>query len=110
MTKGQHLGEFEFIVLATVMRLWDDAYGARVRRDIEDRIHRQVSLGAVYATLDRLELKGYVRSGFGDPTPERGGKAKRFYRVEGAGKQALKDSYDIVQTMVAGVKLSGGVA
>jgi DNA-binding PadR family transcriptional regulator len=65
-------GEFEHIIVLALLRLEDRAYGVTVRQEIEFRIKREVSIGAVYATLDRLETKGYVKSYHGDPTPERG--------------------------------------
>ena len=73
MAGREFLGEFEHIVLLAVLRLGDDAYGASVRREIETRTGRALTVGALYRTLDRLELKGYVASRVGDPTPERGG-------------------------------------
>jgi len=73
LTCLDYLGEFEHIVLLAVLRLSDQAYGVTVLREIAARTRREVSIGAVYATLDRLEAKGYVQSRTGDPTPERGG-------------------------------------
>src|ERR1700761_8914364 len=87
---GRHyLGEFEHIVLLALLRLEDRAYGVTVRQEIELRTQREVSIGAVYATLDRLESKGYVTSHLGDPTPERGGRSKRFFQVTSKGMAAL---------------------
>src|SRR5258708_39474986 len=85
-----YLGEFEHIVLLALLRLEDRAYGVTVRQEIQLRIKRDVSIGAVYATLDRLETKGYVKSFHGDPTPERGGRSKRFFRVSGKGLAAVR--------------------
>ena len=81
MADGSPLGEFEQIVLLAVLHTGDDAYGVPVWREIEARTGRVVSLPAVYKTLDRLEAKGLVRSGVGEPTAERGGRAKRVYTV-----------------------------
>src|ERR1700731_3351483 len=81
MSSRDYLGEFEHIVVLALLRLGDKAYGVTVRQEIELRISREVSIGAIYATLDRLEAKGYVKSHLGDPTPERGGRSKRFFRV-----------------------------
>ena len=89
MAKGEYLGEFEQIVLVALLHLGKNAYGMTVRREIEQRTGRQVSIGAVYATLERLEAKGYVGSKAGDPTPERGGRAKRFFHIETDGQRAL---------------------
>jgi PadR family transcriptional regulator, regulatory protein PadR len=89
MAKGESLGEFEHIVLLAVLRLGADAYGMRVRREIDERTGREVSIGAVYATLERLEEKGLVTSSLNGPTPERGGRAKRTFRLTGEGAAAL---------------------
>ena len=83
------LGEFEQMTLLALLRLEPDAYGASIRREIEERAGRAVLLGAVYTTLDRMERKGLVSSWVGDPTPERGGRRKKFYRLEPAGAEAL---------------------
>ena len=95
MTRGDYLGEFEMVVLATLVRLGDDAYGMKVRQEIEARTGREVSIGAVYATLRRLASKGYVTSELGDPSPERGGRAKRFFRLEPSGARALERTRDL---------------
>jgi PadR family transcriptional regulator, regulatory protein PadR len=104
MGKGEFLGEFEQIVLLAVMRLEDDAYGMTVRREIEDRTGRDVSIGAVYATLDRLEQKGLVRSKVGAPTQERGGRAKRCFVVTAAGVAAVEGTQQALKRMTAGLK------
>lgn len=104
MSKRDYLGEFEQLVILALLRLGDNAYGMRVRREIEERTRRSVSLGAVYTTLERLETKGYVSSRIGDPTPERGGRAKKFFRVEGAGESALRQSREAYITMASGLK------
>ena len=75
MSKGDHLGEFELLVLSALLRLGDDAYGVAIRAEIEERAGRNASIGAVYATLERLEKKGLIRSRMGEATPERGGRA-----------------------------------
>jgi len=75
-----------------------------VRREIEERTGRNISIGAVYATLERLEAKGYVCSSTGDPTPERGGRAKRMFRVEAAGNRALQVSEQTLHSMTADSK------
>ena len=89
MPRGDFLGSLEQIVMLAVMRLGADAYGMTVRREIEARTGREISIGAVYATLERLEAKGYVSSFTGEPTAERGGRAKRHFEIEAAGHQAL---------------------
>jgi PadR family transcriptional regulator PadR len=93
----------EQIVLLAVLRLGSEAYGMTVRREIEARTGRDVSIGAIYATLERLQAKGYVSSFTGDPTPERGGRAKRFFRVEAAGRRALSRSEEAVRKMAEGL-------
>jgi DNA-binding PadR family transcriptional regulator len=98
------VGEFEQLVLLAVLQLGDGAYGVPVRREIEKRVGRKVSRGAVYTTLDRLEGKGLLSSWLGEPTPERSGKAKRFYRVERAGIRALKESRTALRKMWAGLE------
>ena len=105
MGKGDYLGEFEQIVLLALHRLKQDAYGMNIRRDIETRSGREVTIGAVYATLDRLEHKGYVSSGVGEPTAARGGKAKRFYALEPTGAEALQNSRDILARMWDGLSV-----
>ncbi|PWL28622.1 helix-turn-helix transcriptional regulator [uncultured Roseivirga sp.] len=84
------LGEFEEVVLLTVAVLYENAYGISIKEDIEKRLARKVSVGAMRTALSRLEKKGFLRSEFGEATPERGGKRKRFYRVTPHGKKALE--------------------
>jgi PadR family transcriptional regulator PadR len=91
-------------VLVALLRLGQRAYGMAVRREIEERTGRQVSIGAVYATLERLEAKRYVSSVAGEPTAERGGRAKRFFRIETDGQHALRDSQAAMRKMMAGLK------
>jgi PadR family transcriptional regulator PadR len=98
------LGEFEHIVLLALLRLGDNAYGVSVRREIEARIDREVSIGAIYATLDRLQAKRYVTSFLGDPTPERGGRPKRFFRVSAKGIAAVRRTQRALHTMTAGLR------
>jgi DNA-binding PadR family transcriptional regulator len=83
------LGEFEQLLLLALAAAPGEAYGVEVRRAIEERAGRTVSPGAVYTALDRLERRGLVSSRLGDPTPERGGKRKRYYRLEPAGAELL---------------------
>lgn len=104
MKHGGLLGSLEHIILLALVRLEGSAHGMIVRREIEERTGRNVSIGAVYATLERLESKGYVSSFRGEPTPERGGRAKRMFRVEAAGKRALQVSEQTIRSMTAGLK------
>lgn len=83
------LGELEQLVLLAALRLGDEAYAVSIRDEIERQSGLALSRTSVYVALDRLDRKGYVTSRFGDPTPERGGKAKRFFRVTAAGRHAL---------------------
>jgi PadR family transcriptional regulator, regulatory protein PadR len=83
------LGNFELSVLLAVARLGDDAYGVRIRRDVNARLHRDYAVGAIYTTLQRLEEKGLVRSRLSEPLPVRGGRARREYTVTAAGSRAL---------------------
>lgn len=96
-----YLGHFEEIVLLAVLRLGENAYGAKIRQTVAEATERDVSIGAVYATLDRLERKGYLKSWQGEATPERGGRAKRYFKVVGAGVQALNDT-NAVRSKLAG--------
>jgi PadR family transcriptional regulator, regulatory protein PadR len=103
MAKGDYLGEFEQIVLLALLRLRNNAYGMTIRREIEKRTGRQVSIGAVYATLDRLEEKGHVSSRQGQPTAERGGRAKRFFKIEASGEKAMSESRRALAGMMQGL-------
>jgi PadR family transcriptional regulator PadR len=104
MNRG-YLGEFEHIVILALLRLADRAYGVTVRQEIEVRTRREISIGAVYATLDRLETKGYVKSRLGDPTPERGGRSKRFFQVTAKGVAAVNRTQRALQSMIEGLDL-----
>ena len=109
MSPRDYLGEFEHVVLLALLRLGDQAYGVTVRREIESRTKREISIGATYATLDRLESKGYVRSRSGDPTPERGGRSKRFFRVTVQGVSAVNRTHRALRSLTAGLDLVGTV-
>ena len=87
---ARELGRFDHLLLLAVMRLGDEAYGMTIRRELAERTGRDVASGAIYTALARLETRGYVRSRLGEPTPERGGRAKRFYRVLAAGEKAVE--------------------
>ncbi len=110
MSGRDYLGEFEHLVLLALLRLDDSAYGVSVRQEIESRTGREVSIGAVYATLDRLEGKGYVQSRRGDPTPERGGRSKRFFRVTAQGVAAVNRTQQALQSMTEGLALTRSYA
>lgn len=100
-----YLGQLEELVLLATLRLNGDGYGASIQELIAEEASRDVSLGALYATLDRLERKGFISSRQGEPTAERGGRAKRYFKVEGAGKQALIDSESARRKVATGIKL-----
>jgi len=102
--REEPLGSLEHIVLLAVMRLGEAAYGITVRREIESATGRDLSIGAVYATLVRLESKGLIKSYAGEPTAARGGRAKRYFRVTADGKGALRNTHEIIQKMSAGLK------
>jgi DNA-binding PadR family transcriptional regulator len=104
MRQRAPLGEFEQVVLLAVLRLDGAAYAVPVRREIEKRTRRSVARGALYVTLERLEDKGYVESWLGGATPERGGRAKRFYRVRPVGLAALRDSWLALNSMWEGLE------
>jgi PadR family transcriptional regulator PadR len=99
------LGEFEQIVLLAVLRLRENAYGVPIRTEIESRTKRSISIGALYSTLDRLEAKGFVSSSFSEPRPERGGRARRYFRMEPRGVKALERTRDAFITMWDGIDL-----
>jgi DNA-binding PadR family transcriptional regulator len=98
------LGEFELLVLLATLGLGDAAYPVSIARDIEARTGRKTSRAAVLITLERLEEKGLVSSRFGDPTPERGGRPKRFFKAKDRGVQAVQDALDRIRTMTAGLE------
>jgi DNA-binding PadR family transcriptional regulator len=97
------LGEFEQLVLLALMRLGPDAYGVSICQDITDRTGRDVSLGAVYKTLERMEDKGYIQSRIGEPTAERGGRRKKHYKLLAAGRRALRQSIAALRSMTRGL-------
>jgi PadR family transcriptional regulator PadR len=118
MAKGDHLGEFEHLVMLALLRLKGDAYGMRVRREIQGRTERSVTIGSVYATLERLERKGFVVSTVGGQEPSRGrhssskvrdssskGRARRYFGLTPAGAKALLRKQDAIQRMTEGLSL-----
>ena len=85
-----YLGEFELMLLLAVIHLGEEAYGVPICRELESHRKRDISIGSVYAALERLEAKGLIASSLGDPTPERGGKAKRYFRVTREGLRQVQ--------------------
>jgi DNA-binding PadR family transcriptional regulator len=104
MGHADTLGEFEQIVLLAIVRLGTDAYGSTIRREIDDRTGRDIAVGALYTALERLERKGYVSSTMSDPTPQRGGRAKRYFRLRPAGAAALRKSHRALTRMWSGIE------
>ena len=100
---GDHLGEFEQLILFALVSLGEGAYGVSIRQEIEGRADRTVSAGAVYTALERLERRGYVSSSVGDPTPQRGGRRKRFYLITQAGAESLSRSHQTLVRMADGL-------
>jgi DNA-binding PadR family transcriptional regulator len=88
--KKFQLGEFEEIVLLTVGILYKEAYGVAIKKEIEDRLSRGVSIGALHTALLRMEEKGYLRSYEGESTPERAGRPKKYYEITALGKKAIE--------------------
>jgi DNA-binding PadR family transcriptional regulator len=101
------LGEFEQIVLLAILRLPDQAYGVTIRAEIAQCTRREPAPGALYTTLDRLEQKGLVHSRLGDPTPERGGRAKRFFTVTRTGRAAVIAAQRSFRSLLVGLNLLG---
>jgi len=97
------LGEFEQLVLLALVRLGTEAYGVAIRDEIEQRTGRNVALGAVYTTLLRLEDKRLVATRLGEPTPQRGGRRKKYYRPLAAGRRELATSLDALRSMTRGL-------
>ena len=108
MGRNGYLGEFEQVVLLAVARLEDEAYGMRVREEIEKRAGRSTSIGAVYATLERLVSKGHARETEMPGGAERSGLARRFYEITPAGKAALEEARELQARMWSGLKFRAG--
>lgn len=103
MARGFH-GEFEQLVLLAILRLGADAYGTSIRHEIEERTGRSVTVGALYSALERLEAKGFLRAELGDPTPQRGGRARRHYTVLPLGLAELRRARLALAQMWAGIE------
>jgi DNA-binding PadR family transcriptional regulator len=108
MAKRSYLGEMELMVVLAVMRLGDAAYGVPISKELMLLAEREIALGSIYAALDRLEEKGYVSSTLGDPTPERGGRAKRYFTVTPAGVKALGMTRAALTNLWSGIPLLEG--
>ena len=103
MAARGHFGEWELMVVLAVMRLGDEAYGVPICREIEEQTGREVAVGSVYATLERLEEKGFVSSALGKPTAERGGRAKRFFRITAAGVREVRETQRALTNLWTGL-------
>ena len=103
-----NLGDFEEVVLLAIAGLSDNAYGVPIRARLEDA-GRKTSVGALYVTLDRLQTKGLIESWEGQATPQRGGRAKKYFRVTSAGHDALQQT-EATRMKLRGLKLAGGLA
>ncbi len=101
------LGEFEQVVLLAILRLRDEAYAVTIRQEIAARTDREPSPGALYTTLDRLEEKGLIASRLGDPTPQRGGRAKRYFKVSAKGLAAVARVQRSYRRLLDGITLPG---
>ena len=108
MGNRSYLGELELMVLLALVRLGDEAYGVPISKELLNLAGRDVALGSVYAALERLEQKEFVTSTLGEPTAERGGRAKRYFRVTPAGLRALKETRKALTNLWSGVPLLEG--
>jgi len=103
------LGNFELMVLLALIRLGDDAYGVPISQAIEESTGREVLIGSVYAALERLEEKGFVTSEMGEPTPERGGRAKRYFHITAKGLRQVRETKQALVSLWKGLpELRGG--
>ena len=109
MGRREFLGGFELLVLLALIRLGDDAYGVPISQTIEENSGREVALGSVYITLERLESKGLVSSRLGEPTAERGGRAKTYFKVTAKGLREVRTAQRTLVNLWKGVpQLEGG--
>ena len=109
MAKREFLGGFELLVLLALIRLGDEAYGVPISEAIEDSSGKEVAMGSVYITLERLEQKGLVSSRLGEPTAERGGRAKTYFRITAKGLREVRQARRTLMNLWQGVpQLQGG--
>jgi PadR family transcriptional regulator, regulatory protein PadR len=104
MSKRSYLGTFELTVMLVLIRLGENAYGLPIAQEIELKSRREVSLGSIYATLDRLEAKGLVSSRLGEPTPERGGRAKKYFSVTAKGVREVRETQRMLKQLWHGLR------
>jgi DNA-binding PadR family transcriptional regulator len=103
MRRREYLGQLELMVLLAVMRPGGDAYGVLIARDIADKSGREVALASVYAALERLEQKGFLSSSLGQPTAERGGKARTYFKATAAGIREARETHATLLRLSAGL-------
>jgi len=103
MRKRDYLGQFELMVLLAILQAGEDAYGVPIAREIEETTGKEIALGSIYAALERLEDKGLVTSSMGDPTPERGGRAKRYFRVTRKGVREAREAQRTLKKLWSGL-------
>lgn len=103
MRKGEYLGNFDLMLLLALLRLGDDAYGVTIAQELEQQTGREVVVASVYARLDGLQERGLVTSSLGDPTPERGGRAKRYFCITGAGVREIREARRSLMKMWKGL-------
>lgn len=101
---GRAPGEQEQLILLSLVRLGDEAYGMTIKQEIDRRTGREMYVGAVYTALARLEKRGYVRSRIGEPSPERGGRRRKYYRLQRAGEEALARTWGAYRSMAEGIE------
>ncbi len=106
MTRSAALNDLEQFVLLALVRLGEDAYGVTIRAEIEDRARRPVSMAAVYAALDRMKRAGLVTAEKSEPLPERGGRARKYFRLTPAGSSSLEEAREAMARMWDGVELT----
>jgi PadR family transcriptional regulator PadR len=111
MAQRNYLGSLELMVMLVLIRLGDDAYGVPISRELAERIGREVALGSIYASLERLEDKGFVTSVQGEPTQERGGRAKRYFRLTPKGLRQVRKTQAVLKKLWHGLpQLEGAKA
>ena len=103
MRRGEYLGNFDLMLLLAVLRLGDEAYGVTIAQELEQHTGREVVIASVYARLESLQERGLVTSSLGDPTPERGGRAKRYFQITGAGIREIRDARTALMNMWKGL-------
>ena len=108
MDPALYLGESEQLILLAILRLGDNAYGVTIRAELMERARRAVAPGALYTSLERLETKGLLTSRMGDPTPQRGGRAKRYVTVNAAGIEALRHALQAYERLLDGLDVLRG--